>query len=117
MRRSIIAGSLCLLFACGGTPDGDGAPADAPELIGERFALDYGPVTIQPGQEGTRCIWMRLSNETPIKVRQMHNVLSSSSHHLIVYKDDMDTTEQLTPVDCEPFTGALNSTGMIAPIM
>lgn len=57
MRRPIIAGSLCLLFACGGTPDGDdGVPADAPPLIGERYALEYGPVTIQPGQEGTRCI-------------------------------------------------------------
>lgn len=118
MRRPIIAGSLCLLVACGGgAPDGDDVAADAPPLIGERYTLDYGPVTIQPGQEGTRCIWLRLSNETPIKVRQLHNVLSASSHHLIVYKDDMNTTEQLTPVDCQPFTGALNTTGMVAPIM
>jgi hypothetical protein len=29
----------------------------------------------------------------------------------------MDTTEQTTPVDCQPFTGALNTSGMIAPIM
>jgi len=120
MRRPIIAGSLCLLFACGGDKTDEDMlpiPADSPPLTGERYALTYGPVMIQPGQEGTRCIWLRLSNAEPIKVRQIHNVLSSSSHHLIVYKDDMDTTEQLTPVDCQPFTGALNATGMIAPMM
>ena len=118
MRRPIVFASLCLVVACKGTePTEEGPPADAPPLIGERFFLEYGPVTIQPGQEGTTCIWVRLSNETPIKVRQMHNVLSTSSHHLIVYKDDMDTTEQLTPVPCQPFTGALNTTGSIAPIM
>jgi hypothetical protein len=35
---------------------------------------------------------------------------------LIVYKDDMDTTEQPTPMPCQPFTGALNTTGMIQPL-
>jgi hypothetical protein len=104
------------LFACRGdeTP---GAPADAPPLTGDMYRLTYGPVSVSPGAEGTRCIWLRLSNTTEIKVHQLHNVLSSSSHHLIVYKDDMDTTEQTTPVDCQPFTGALNTSGMIAPIM
>jgi len=92
-------------------------PADAPPLSGEMFRLSYGPLTVQPGQEGTKCIWVRLPNTTEIKVHQVHNQLSSSSHHLIVYKDDMDTTEQTTPVDCQPFTGALNTSGMIAPIM
>ncbi|HVK87850.1 MAG TPA: hypothetical protein VM513_27210 [Kofleriaceae bacterium] len=124
MRRSIVTGSLCFVFACGGgsdnppgTPDAPGPPSDAPPLIGEKFSLEFGPLSIPPSEEGTKCIWLRLDNETPIKVRQLHNVLSSSSHHLIVYKDDMDTTEQTTPVDCQPFTGALNTTGMIAPIM
>ena len=110
MRRPIVFASLCLLVACkGNEPTEEGPPADAPPLIGERYFLEYGPVTIQPGQEGTTCIWVRLSNETPIKVRQMHNVLSSSSHHLIVYKDDMDTTEQLTPVDCQPRSAAIST--------
>ena len=30
--------------------------------------------------------------------------------------DNSDTTEQTTPTPCQPFTGALNTTGMIAPI-
>ena len=122
MRHLLLLACVNVLSACGGSDDppggvADARPADAPPLTGEKFSLRYGPTTIMPGQEGTKCIWMRLSNDTPIKVRQLHNVLSSSSHHLIVYKDDMDTTEQTTPVDCQPFTGALNASGMIAPIM
>jgi Copper type II ascorbate-dependent monooxygenase, C-terminal domain len=121
MHRILLASIF--VIGCGGgggTTDGnsgDDAPADATPISGEMHRLSYGPVTIQPGEEGTRCIWVRLSNATEIKVRQVHNQLSSSSHHLIVYKDDMDTTEQTTPVDCQPFTGALNTTGMIAPIV
>jgi hypothetical protein len=121
MNRAVVAASLCLLFACGGKDTGGGGgddqPPDAPVLDGEKFTLKWGPVTVQPGEENTQCIWLKLSNETAIKVHQLHNKLSSSSHHLIVYRDDMDTTEQTTPVDCEPFTGALNTTGMIAPMM
>ncbi len=60
---------------------------------------------------------MRLSNAAPIKVHEMHNILGPGSHHLIVYKDDMTTTEQTTPFNCQPFTGALNPSGMVSPIM
>jgi hypothetical protein len=109
MRRLILA--LSLLFACGGDS------VDTPEPDTGEFTLDWGPVAIPPGQEGTKCIWLRLSNETEIKVNRLHNTLASSSHHLIVYKDDMDTVEQTTPIDCQPFTGALNTAGNIAPIM
>jgi hypothetical protein len=133
MRHPVLVASLCLLFACGketgtnGTgTDGGGSGSgsadasitpDGPPLVGDKYTLNWGPVTVQPGQEGTKCIWLRLSNTAPIKVHQLHNVLSTSSHHLIVYRDDKDTTEQMTPVDCQPFTGALNSTGMVAPMM
>jgi len=117
MSRRVVVCSLLWLFACGGDDTSTPAVDAGPSGEGERYALSYGPITIQPGDEDTQCIWLRLSNETPIKVRRMHNLLSSSSHHLIVYKDDMDTTEQTTPVPCQPFTGALNASGMIAPIM
>jgi hypothetical protein len=85
-------------------------------LDGTKFSLSWGPVSVGAGQESTQCVWMRLGNDAEIKVHQLHNVLNDASHHLIVYKDDMDTTEQLTPTPCQPFTGALNTTGMIAPI-
>jgi hypothetical protein len=111
MRRHWLALALCS-FGCGG----EEAPADAPMLGGDKYSLKWGPVSVPAGQESTQCVWMRLSNTAEIKVHQMHNKLNSASHHLIVYKDDMDTTEQLTPAPCMPFTGALNTTGMVAPI-
>jgi hypothetical protein len=90
---------------------------DAEDIVIGEYALHWGPVTATPSLEATQCIWLRLGNDTEIKVHQMHNVLGASSHHLIVYKDDMDTTEQTTPVPCQPFTGALNATGRIFPMM
>jgi hypothetical protein len=108
--------SLSLMFACGGSGEDPPSP-DAPGLSGDKYEVAFGPVTVQPGQEDTRCIQVRLTNTAAIKVHQMHNVLGPGSHHLIVYKDDMTTEEQTTPFACDPFTGALNPSGMVAPIM
>jgi hypothetical protein len=119
MRR--LALLVVLIAACGksassGDDDTMGPTADAPPLAGDKYSLTWGPVTVPAGKEDTQCIWVRLGNDAEIEVHQMHNVLSPTSHHLIVYKDDMDTTEQTTPMPCQPFTGALNTTGMIEPI-
>jgi hypothetical protein len=110
MRHLGLALCSCLLAACG-TSGGPGQPPPTDE-----YDLTWGPVTVTPGMEQTQCIWLRLGNTAEIKVHELHNVLSASSHHLIVYKDDMDTTEQRTPMPCRPFTGALNTSGMIAPL-
>jgi len=99
------------------TPDSPPAVSDAPPLVGDRYGLTWGPISVPPMTESTQCIWLKLSNTTQIKVHQIHNVLTDGSHHLIVYKDDMDTTEQTTPMPCQPFTGALNASGMISPIV
>jgi hypothetical protein len=118
MRHAAFAAALSALVLVGGcqSDKGDGGDdADTP-LIGQ-YSLTWGPVAVAPSEESTQCVWMRLSNDTEIKVHQLHNLLSASSHHLIVYKDDMDATEQLTPVACQPFTGALNTTGKIFPMM
>lgn len=119
MRCLMLALSLSTLLACGKDPGDDGGGGgDHPDagFTGDSFKLTWGPVNVAAGQEDTQCIWVRLDNETEIKVHSLHNVLSASSHHVIVYKDDMDTVEQTTPTPCEPFTGALNTTGMIMPI-
>jgi Copper type II ascorbate-dependent monooxygenase, C-terminal domain len=120
MIRFVVVAALSwiALAGCGAEGTGDDDPGDEPDdiLIGN-YALQWGPVSVPPSREATQCIWLRLSNETEIKVHKMHNQLSSTSHHLIVYRDDMDTTEQLTPVPCQPFTGALNATGKIFPVM
>jgi len=115
--RLILAAACSLMFACGGGGGDDGSPPDAPGLSGDKYTVAFGPVTVQPGQENTQCVQARITNATPIKVHQMHNILGPGSHHLILYKDDMTTAERTTPFDCQPFTDALNPSGMVAPIM
>ncbi|MBA3538910.1 MAG: hypothetical protein H0T79_04720 [Deltaproteobacteria bacterium] len=123
MRSLVLVVLASSLFACGKDPvtsgglDASGGTSDAPPLTGEKFSLVWGPVSIPSGDEGTQCVDIKLSNPTEIKVRQLHNVLGGGSHHLIVYRNDMDTVERKTPYDCQPFTGALNATGMVAPMM
>ncbi|HEY6039929.1 MAG TPA: hypothetical protein VIV58_36860, partial [Kofleriaceae bacterium] len=125
MRRVVLA---CVLFSAfgfgcksgggggGGGGGDDTTVADAPPLSGDMYSLTWGPVTVPSTVEDTQCVWLRLGNDQPIKVHQMHNSLSISSHHLIVYKDDQDQTEQTTPTPCQPFTGALNTSGGIMPL-
>ena len=114
MRWLVLTLPAVLLFACG--HDSSKAGPDAPPFTGEMHTLTWGPVDVAPGMEDTQCIWLHLDNATEIKVHQLHDTLSAVSHHMIVYKDDFDTTEQTTPMPCQPFTGALNTTGMIEPI-
>lgn len=116
MHHVVFAAALSMLILSGGCQSDGGGNGGDDVLIGD-FSLTWGPLAVAPSQEATQCTWQRLSNDTEIKVHQMHNVLGTSSHHLIVYKDDLDTTEQLTPVPCQPFTGALNTTGKIFPLM
>lgn len=113
MRRLLLV--VCAVWTISACGKESGSLPDA-GLTGEKFEIKWGPVEVAPGKEDTQCIWLRLDNETEIKVHGLHNVLSSASHHLIVYKDDMNMTEQTTPVPCEPFTGALNTTGMVQPL-
>ncbi|HTR52648.1 MAG TPA: hypothetical protein VMJ10_18160 [Kofleriaceae bacterium] len=121
MHRLVLVLALSSVFAACGKDTKSSNPnpnpnVDAPPLSGAAHTIMWGPITVQPGVEDTQCIWMKLDNAGEIKVHQMDNNLGPTSHHLIVYKDDMDTTEQTTPVACQPFVGALNTTGMIDPI-
>ncbi len=116
MRCLLLALSLSTLVACGKESGDDGGPDVDAGFTGETFRMTWGPVNVPAGTEDTQCIWMRLDNDAEIKVHSLHNVLRGGSHHLSVYKDDMDTPENKTPTQCEPFTGALNTSGMIAPI-
>jgi hypothetical protein len=114
-RQVAIAGALAVLVMISGCQSEPMPTPDDPLIA--QYSLTWGPVSVRPSLESTQCVWLRLSNDAEIKVHQLHNVLGASSHHLIVYKDDMDTTEQTTPVPCQPFTGALNASGKIFPVM
>lgn len=107
--RALLGLTLCgvLSVGCGSSVteltfvkgDTDTAPAT--------YTVEFPAVTVAPGAENTQCVVKRLGNDEIIRVHQIHNVLPTGSHHLIVYRTS-DTEEKLTPYDCEPFVDALD---------
>ena len=100
----------------------DNLPADAAPLVGTEYSLSIGPIAVAPGGENTQCVVLQLNNAAPMKIHQFHNVLGLSSHHLIVYRDNVDTAVNETPTNCQPFAGALNppaqgGVGGVSPLM
>ena len=90
--------------------DGTDDAADDGDGTGDGvFTVTWGPVTVPPGEEDTRCIRLRLPTDRPIRVGEIENTLGLSSHHLIVYRlaDGLETTE---PERCDPFVEVLDPT-------
>ncbi|MRG95085.1 hypothetical protein [Polyangium spumosum] len=82
---------------------------------GMSYTVTFDPVKVAPGTERTQCVIKRLGNDEMIRIHEIHNVLPTGSHHLIVYRTN-DTMEQLEPYDCQPFADTLDpSKG--APVM
>jgi len=77
--------------------------------------VQIGPIDVEPGVERTQCVIKRLSNAAQIRVGRIDNAITNASHHLIVYRTN-DSTEQLTPFDCDPFKDTLDP-AKGAPIM
>jgi hypothetical protein len=95
----------------GETPDAGAssdAAADAPAPA-VSYTLTFGPIQVAPNAENTQCLVLRLHNDVPIHVGAIHNLLGTSSHHMIVYRVN-DTVEQTTPFACQPFTDTLDPT-------
>ena len=94
-------GIIGTVAACSTSSSPSGTPA------GTTYALSFGPLTVQPGEEHTKCMVTRLGNTKALHVGAIHNVLSPGSHHMIVYRSN-ETVEQTTPFDCKPFTDTLD---------
>ncbi|MEO5725713.1 MAG: hypothetical protein ABI134_19575, partial [Byssovorax sp.] len=90
----------------GGGDGGTGAGGGGGQSAGNRFSVTFDSVTVNPGEEDTRCVVKRIGNTGAIHVDQIENALGPGSHHLIVYKTS-DTVEQLTPFECKPFADLL----------
>ncbi len=100
-----------LLLACG---------EDVPVTVdgnpgGQTYTLTWGPIEVPPQTEDTRCVTMRLGNDIPVKIHEIHNVLGATSHHYIVYRV-AEGEENLTPEPCFPFVDTLDPTKG-APLM
>ena len=56
--RGALKLTLVFMIGCGGGGGGgdDDAPMDAPPLSGDKYELDWGPVTVAPGGENTQCV-------------------------------------------------------------
>lgn len=124
MRLRLVSGLILSVVAgaCGGTPatssagaggnsaastsTSTGPSSGSSNTMGEAFSVTFDPLTIEPSEESTRCVVKRLTNETAVHIGNIHNVLSDSSHHLIVYRV-ADTVEQPTPFGCQPFADLL----------
>ena len=107
--RKTYALALATLFvaACDDGPQGNPG--------GQIYQLTWGPVTVQPGEEDTRCVTLPLGNDIPVKINQIHNTLGATSHHFIVYRvaeGEINTT----PEPCLPFVDTLDPTAG-APLM
>jgi hypothetical protein len=96
---------LCLgLGACSGGSDPvpgvtDAGSDAAPDIPPGTFQVEWGPLTVAPGTEDVRCVVMRLGNQLPAKIHQIHNELGALSHHYIIYTSP-ETEEQLEPAPC-----------------
>ena len=101
------AASLALLGGCC-------CLMDSTPLVGQKYSIAWGPLTVPAGTDATQCVVLQLSNADEIYVHQLH---VTGAHHMIVYRDDVDQTESATPSDCTPFSGALDPSGMVAPLM
>lgn len=103
--------TLCGLALCGALVIGCGSSVEEAAIEGETksstYTVEFPAVAVQPGAENTQCVVKRLGNDEIIRVHQIHNVLPTGSHHLIVYRT-ADTEEKPTPYDCVPFVDALD---------
>jgi hypothetical protein len=119
VRRNLL---FVLMFGCssdpvmGGGADAGGDPAsDAPLGGGQSFTVTWGPVTVPPSTEDTRCVEKKLGNLSSAWIGALDTHLTAS-HHLIVYRVPGDV-ERPEPYACQPFFDTLEPESASAPLM
>lgn len=97
-----------LTVGCGSSNDiAFNKPPIEEQFTPSTYTVNFPAITVAPGTENTQCIVARIGNDELIRVHEIHNVLPTGSHHLIVYRT-ADTEEKLMPYDCQPFVDALD---------
>lgn len=120
----LLTAALSALPACGDDEDraaADGGQTDHAES--KHDAAAHEPVTagkaseplklkievpgVQPGEEKTECVQLRLPNKEEVSITQIHNTITAGSHHFIVTAlTDKDAQESKLS-ECRAFAGAL----------
>jgi hypothetical protein len=73
----------------------------------QSFTVQFGPIQVPPQTENTQCIVVPLGNTASVHIGQIHDLLGTSSHHMILYKVAAQAA-QTTPFNCQPFQDTLN---------
>jgi hypothetical protein len=97
---SLALALAALAASCATDPAPAGDPDANSEPPADEYALRWGPITVQPGVENVQCVVVRLGNDVPVKIHEIHNVLGDVSHHFIIYKT-AETEERPEPHDCD----------------
>lgn len=82
-----------------------GTTSSTPEPITYKASIHVPQVA--PGEEGTECVQVRLSNTAPVNVIRLHNTLSLASHHFIVSKVTDPEGAEAAIAPCVAFRGAI----------
>jgi hypothetical protein len=114
-RLAALLALSCSAVACSDDSD-DSRRSDADSAV--RESADSGPARepaprsyrvqievpdVPPGTEGTKCVKVRLANDSDIKVGRVHNQLFGQSHHFVVSSVTDPTAEEEGLTDCPPF--------------
>ena len=90
----------------GGSGAGGGASGVAGASAGgaggggtQSLSLTFGPLTVAPAADVTKCVVVRLGNASAVHVGVIRNQLGAGVINVAVYKSN-DTTEQSAPFDC-----------------
>lgn len=99
----LLAAATSCALGCGAGDGPDGSGKEAPVTT---FEVTTGPWAIDPGDEKTECIVLRMDNPEGAFIRRLRGRLGAGSHHMTLYKS-VDTVERRTPYPCHAFEGAV----------
>jgi hypothetical protein len=81
--------------------------ADTNAQEAEPLKLQFKLEQVQPGEEDTKCMQLRLSNKEAVNITKIHNTISTGSHHFIVTALSDKNAEETPLAPCRGFAGAL----------
>ena len=114
--KAIFLPVALLLCHCSSSHSSDGKTApdkvvkpaeDASANLASPLTVSISIPQVAPGYEGTKCQKVRLGNTNALKIGQIHNKLSSASHHLVVSAVTDPAETESDPFDCSPFRAVL----------
>jgi hypothetical protein len=86
---------------------GDDSKSDAAAKATEPLKLKVEVPGVQPGEEKTQCVQLRLPNQAEVNITKIHNTITTGSHHFIVTALTDKNAQETELTQCRAFAGAL----------